>query len=102
MAWRQGDIYIESVAAVPSTAVQRADGVLAEGEVTGHRHRIDDFRHAFVYEDAGQLYVDVISDRAQLIHDEHGPIELARGVYRVWRQREFDPSQAFLSRVVFD
>ncbi|WP_273557165.1 hypothetical protein [Methylobacterium frigidaeris] len=28
-------------------------------------------------------------DQARVVHDEHGTIALARGVYRVWRQREY-------------
>lgn len=29
---------------------------------------------------------------ATLVHDEHGPIALDPGVYRVWKQREYVPA----------
>jgi hypothetical protein len=34
-----------------------------------------------------------------IIHEEHSPIPLARGFYRVWRQREYSPQEI---RVVRD
>src|SRR5438270_46682 len=90
MLWRQGDLYIETVSTIPPGAVRLPDVVLAEGELTGHRHRIEDFEAARVYEHRGQKFVEVILDRADLVHDEHATIFLERGPYRVWRQREFD------------
>jgi hypothetical protein len=49
-----------------------------------------------------QIFVDVTADRAEIVHDEHGTIELNRGVYRVWRQREYDPTPEGNYRYVFD
>lgn len=92
MLFRQGDIYIESVRRVPEGAIKRSRTVLVEGELTGHRHRIRDYHTANVFEADGQLYVDVIGDWAEVVHEEHGTIALNRGTYRVWRQREYDPT----------
>jgi hypothetical protein len=64
--------------------------VLAYGEVTGHSHRIEDPATAEVFELNGQLYLKV-SDPARLIHEEHKPITLPPGAYRVWMQREYTP-----------
>ena len=102
MLFRQGDIYIESVRCVPAGAIKRQNNVLVDGELTGHRHRVRDFRTANVYESGDQLYVDVLTDRAEIVHEEHGTIELNRGVYRVWRQREYDPRPAAKHRTVAD
>ena len=102
MLFRQGDIYIESVRCLPDGALRRDSIVLAEGEATGHSHRVRDFRTADVYEFPGSLFVDVVADRAEIVHDEHGTIELNRGVYRVWRQREYDPRAQTWQRFVTD
>ena len=102
MLYRQGDIYIESVAAIPESAAERQNHVLADGELTGHQHRITDFRSALVLEDRGQLYVNVVSEFADVVHEEHGTIQLERGLYRVWRQREFDPLFVARERYVKD
>lgn len=98
--WRQGDVLIAVVDTIPADAVRRPDVVLAEGEITGHRHRIQDETTAELWTALdGLLYLKVIAETATLVHDEHGPITLQRGLYRVWRQREYTP-QAF--RTVYD
>ena len=102
MLWRQGDIYIENASSIPESALRLPDAVLVEGELTGHSHRIENLESAAVFEDRGQLYIDVLTERARVVHEEHGPIELARGKYRVWRQREFDPLRRQNFRVVLD
>lgn len=91
MLWRQGDIFIESTAEIPSDAVEQSNLVLAEGEATGHRHRIAEHHTARLFAHGRQLYLNVIADEAHVVHDEHQTIPLGRGLYRVWRQREFDP-----------
>jgi hypothetical protein len=102
MLWRQGDVYIETVSSIPEGAVERNSSVLADGEVTGHQHRIKDFRSAIVFEVRGQLFVDVLAEIADIVHEEHDTIRLKRGQYRVWRQREYDPRQVVRQRIVMD
>jgi hypothetical protein len=98
--WRQGDVLIAVVDAIPDDAVRRSDMVLAEGEITGHRHRVQDQSTAELWAGLdGLLYLRVIADTATLVHEEHGPITLERGLYRVWRQREYTPD-AF--RTIYD
>ena len=93
MLFRQGDIFIESISSIPPHVVKRPDLVLAEGEATGHRHRVNDRAcSADLYERDGEMFLDVHTDEATVIHDEHDTIVVPRGRYRVWRQREYDPS----------
>jgi hypothetical protein len=89
--WRQGDILIAAVAAIPRGATRRANCVLAEGELTGHSHRIDQPAAAELFEHKGMLYLRVLAHEAEVAHQEHGPITLPQGVYAVWRQREYSP-----------
>jgi len=93
MLWRQGDLYIERVSAVPPGSIGLPHLVLAEGELTGHRHRIENDEGAVLFEMCGERFLEVTDESADLVHDEHGTIHLDRGIYRVWRQREFDPTQ---------
>jgi hypothetical protein len=46
---------------------------------------------AEVWEVGSDLYLKVIVPEAHIVHDEHGPITLPTGIYRVWRQREYTP-----------
>lgn len=108
----QGDILLELVPDVPPSGEmlgRDADGacVLAEGELTGHRHAIRDavtfFRDDGLARDippglyVGHLKID--GPDARLLHEEHAPITLPHGTYRVRRQREAEPRDA---RIVAD
>jgi hypothetical protein len=105
----QGDLLIERVADLePSGTILAPDRtgatVLAEGELTGHRHAIYDrvtmFRDdALAREIPTGLYVGhvkVAGGSALIHHQEHAPISLAEGTYRVRRQRELEPKDAVL------
>jgi hypothetical protein len=89
--WRQGDVLIAVVDTIPAEAIQRPGGVLFEGEITGHAHRIEVPSSAELWECNGELYMKVVEKSATLVHDEHLPIPLASGCYRIWRQREYTP-----------
>jgi hypothetical protein len=110
--YAQGDILLETVDDhEPSGWIvpRQLDGavVIAEGELTGHRHIIYD--RVTMFRDDGlahgvplELYVGHIrveDDTALLRHQEHAPIALPRGTYRVRRQRELEPRDA---RIVAD
>ena len=88
--YRQGDVFVIRVDSVPSGAVP-VDGpvILAHGEATGHAHTITS-KHAKLYEAAGERFLR-LSIPAVLRHQEHEPIELPAGEYKVVRQREYSP-----------
>jgi hypothetical protein len=92
MLWRQGDVFIEQTPLIPAQARQLSHLVLADGELTGHSHRVADLDTAVLFEVRGQLFLQVIGERAEVVHQEHGTVTLPRGNYKVWRQREYDPS----------
>ncbi len=89
MLYRHGDILIEHTDHIPPNAVKLNHLVIASSDTTGHRHRIKDRASAVLYSRRGENYLEVIKDSAELVHPEHDTIVLQRGVYRVWRQREF-------------
>jgi len=90
--YRHGDVFLREVAdGVPDAAVivpRNGDVVLAEGEVTGHAHRIRSPQVALW--DAGAQRYLVVEREAELTHEEHGTIVLAPGVYEVVIQREYN------------
>ncbi len=101
--WRQGDVFIQRVEEIPA-AVREAPiphGVLVHGEVTGHSHRLEDLSTAQLFSGGapGEMFVEVVSPIARIVHEEHGPIALESGTYRVWRQREYTPEAI---RIVYD
>ena len=66
---------------------------LARGEVTGHSHRIAERDAAHLYQTPRELILDVTAETATLVHEEHRAITLPRGRYRIWRQREYTPTE---------
>ncbi|GAA4434632.1 hypothetical protein [Bremerella cremea] len=96
--YRHGDVLVRRVAAIPEDAKKRLHLTLAEGEITGHSHRIAEPKAAKLYELRGQRFLEVTEDQATLVHEEHGPITLSRGCYLVWQQREYSPQEIRIVR----
>ena len=83
------------VPAVPDEATAESRSgriVLAEGEATGHAHAIHE-RDARTFTHEGERFL-LTRSRAQLVHEEHGPIEVPAGAWRVVIQREYEPTPA--------
>lgn len=89
--WRHGDILIAPAPAIPEGAKRRATTVLARGELTGHSHRIEDTQTAGLWDFRGEMFLEVTAPAARIVHQEHKPILLPRGIYRFWFQREYTP-----------
>jgi len=98
--YRQGDVLIIPVNEIPEEveAVKRENGrlILAEGEATGHAHAIAS-QHARMYAAGIGMFL-VLKKAAELLHEEHGKIDLPPGNYQVIRQREYDPVRERLVR----
>jgi len=84
---QQGDVLIEKVDMVKGKKLNHK--TLAYGEVTGHHHTITK-GDAELYEDNGNLYLRVLSDIAELTHQEHATITIPKGDFVIKRVREFD------------
>jgi hypothetical protein len=89
--YRHGDVLISKVAAIPTGASKRDGATLAYGEVTGHSHRIRQTNDAQLWAHGSEMFLEITGNSATLIHEEHKAIELPRGIYRVWKQREYRP-----------
>jgi hypothetical protein len=104
--YRQGDLLFEDKpdGKIPSGCDYRElDSlgrlVILEGEVTGHAHAVRKPERAengkplvvLYYNRRDEMFLSVDCENVRIEHDEHGPITLTRGVWRVIRQREYDP-----------
>ena len=94
--YRHGDLLLRQVSTSPDYFSERQDGVLLEGEATGHAHRVDE--HSTVLSYHGELFVRVHAPSA-LTHEEHATIVLPPGLYQVVRQRVRDVQQGAWSGV---
>lgn len=85
---RQGDVILIPVKQIQGKSLPHL--TLAEGEVTGHKHRIIE-GEATLYEQKGTLYLRVLSETAILSHEEHKAFSIPQGCWKVRIQREYDP-----------
>lgn len=111
--YRHGDVLLQAAQPPSLPLRQQPHLTLAYGEVTGHSHRIAEAGAAELYalgsqrtgDDvagntvAADQYLHVTAPHATLTHEEHGPIRLPTGWYRVWQQREYTPGSV---RTVLD
>ncbi len=89
--WRHGDVMILAVKRLPEDAKKMNGHVLVRGEITGHSHKVQDPATAEIWAKGMMLFLRVVAPTAVLVHEEHHPITLPRGVYKVWQQREYTP-----------
>lgn len=85
---RQGDVLLLPTETIEGTRLPHL--TLAEGEVTGHRHRIT-IGQAELYEQNGTRFLKVASETATLTHEEHHPIQIPQGNWAIKIQREYEP-----------
>lgn len=93
---RQGDVLIVRIDEMPSGTAElprtKRGLVLAEGEVTGHAHRIPS-RSATLYRtEMDQRYMRVTAP-VQLKHEEHKTVTIPPGDYHVSIHAEYQPGE---------
>jgi len=71
--------------------------VLADGEVTGHAHRLSEGVDVYETEDMTRLFTLVAPDTVR--HEEHKPVSLPAGDYASGIVEEFDHLEQEIRRV---
>lgn len=103
---RQGDVALELIPSLPSNLKTRKNPVLALGEVSGHGHIV--FGAEVMEDSDGNLFLTV-EEEAELKHllvasgvwtNEHHPVTLPAGKYRVIQQVQYDPYLKATERVL--
>jgi len=88
--YRQGDLLFVKVDRLPKRGLVRVyDDVIVRGEATGHAHRLVGGE---LYRAGDTMYI-VVRSVARVVHEEHAPIVLERGFWKVVRQREYSPDR---------
>lgn len=104
---QQGDVILH-FDSVPTDAILREDAILAEGEVTGHKHAIAEPARAQLLEktvaDLGKVTYVKVKGNTGVKHEEHHYMPLMidenpTGEYRMGIVKEFDPFTKRLNQV---
>ena len=89
MKLQQGDVLLNKVGKIEGEETELNHLILAEGEVTGHCHKIVQGMAKLVMI-RNIMYLKVLSDYAKLWHDEHREINIPEGIYEVRKVVEYD------------
>ena len=98
-SYRQGDLLIRRIESLPQGLTKLDTKILAEGEATGHQHRLTSKTVQVFRDDANQQKYLSLEEPTQLVHEEHKPITIEKGTYVVIQEREFDPFADYIRRV---
>lgn len=88
---QHGDVLFQEINVLPKgVKPQERNGVLivARGEATGHNHVITQDT-AVLWELKGELYLEV-GEVVVITHEEHKPMPIPTGIYKVGRVQEYD------------
>jgi hypothetical protein len=101
--YQQGDVIITPISgAVPESAkpvAKAARGnVLREGEATGHAHVVES-KKGRMFTNGNKLLLEILADQATVVHEEHKPITLNRGLYEIGAVIEADPFSEEIRKV---
>jgi len=95
---RHGDLLLKTITTLPKNAKKINTDTLQEGEVTGHKHRLQgDFE---ILSQNNKKFVNAKS-QLELVHEEHNTIQIPIGMYVLVQEREFDLFDLF-EREVYD
>jgi|WetSurMetagenome_2_1015567.scaffolds.fasta_scaffold246189_2 hypothetical protein len=86
--YQHGDVLIKSINYIPKNAKPVESTILAEGESTGHIHRINGGK-AIIYMVNLIMYLKVIK-KISLIHEEHKALFIPPGNYQIDKVKEYD------------
>lgn len=104
LAFQQGDVLLYKVDKIPAgkkVEPKERGLVLAEGEVTGHAHRITKLKSVTMIQiDDGRVFLKV-REATPLEHEEHHIIIIEPGEYEVGKVRERDHLER-ITREVLD
>lgn len=98
-----GDVLVFGEGAMPPEFSQWPivkDNCLAYGEATGHVHKLIGGKFELRENPATKVRHLKVVDTVMLKHQEHRPIEIAPGQYRIGIQREYDPYEKLIRKVV--
>lgn len=92
MQLQQGDVNIVKTSRRPEKLKEVDNGVIREGEATGHAHKIvgTDFKLFNVVGMAGVLFAEIESEDCMVVHEEHKTVELPVGDYMFSPTVEYD------------
>ena len=94
--YRHGDLLIKQIDHIPLTAKLLATSIIAEGEITGHNHKLYGSQQVYgTHSDKNFRIIEPTYFQAKeeisLKHQEHDTLKISKGNYVILHEREHDP-----------
>ena len=89
--YRQGDLLFVKIDKLPKRLRKIKENIILRGEATGHAHKLVGGILYRTYSWSNpEMFIEIPSS-GKIVHEEHAPLVLPKGIYQVIRQREYDP-----------
>ena len=85
---QQGDVLLFEEN-IPTDLVSENTNIVQHGKATGHSHRLPESETVYVHPKTKERYLKLVKP-AILKHEEHNPIEIPPGTYRIGIVKEYD------------
>lgn len=99
--YRHGDVLLKPISSIPSSAKEKErkdELTIAFGEATGHHHTLYG-APVGLFEFDENRYLQ-IKEQVELKHQEHKTLQIEPGCYEIIIEREYDPFEEQLKRVI--
>tara|TARA_B100000586_G_scaffold135127_1_gene97780 strand:+ start:126 stop:473 length:348 start_codon:yes stop_codon:yes gene_type:complete len=103
--YRHGDLLIKQIDHIPLSAQRLSTSIIAEGEVTGHNHKL--YGSHQVYGTHSSQNWRIIEptyfqakEEISLKHQEHNTLKISKGNYVILHEREYNPFKNIQEEVV--
>ena len=99
---RHGDLRLKKleINTVPSDTKKLGGNIIAEGEKTGHNHKLVGSVQLYANKVGTDVkYIEVLED-TKLVHQEHDTIPMEKGIYELIHEQEFSPAEEMTQRVI--
>ena len=99
---RQGDVLLKPVDKTIGTKEELTEYTVAHGEQTGHHHTLYplvDGAKINLFTDKDRRFIE-LSDSWALRHQEHHEITIEPGTYEIGMEREYDPFERMMKKVI--
>ena len=103
--YRHGDLLIKQIDHIPLSAKPLSTSIIAEGEVTGHNHKLYGSHQVYGTSPKHPRIIEPTYFQAKeeisLKHQEHATLKIKKGNYVIIHEREYNPFKD-ISVEVFD
>lgn len=91
--FRHGDILLKEIPTIPEYAEKLDTSILAEGEQTGHNHKLTGSYQLYEIKNSKSETVKFLNveKSTKLTHQEHNQLIITPGKYIVVNEREYSP-----------